>query len=115
MVDPHLRSMLCPHSPIPPAKQVGTIFESDSHPEKEPDGVQVVADVKRKLLQEGFDDVLVIGVGGIDSSNCGQVATAGGDGVAVIKALCVADSAQLEAREIVRALKVHLLETPIWP
>ncbi|CAM9535947.1 unnamed protein product, partial [Hapterophycus canaliculatus] len=85
--------------------QVGTMFATQSHPGKVPEGVGMLNDVKRRLQAEGFGDVLVIGVGGIDASNCGKVVEAGGDGVAAIRCLCSSSDAEVEARHIMRGLR----------
>lgn len=85
------------------------MFPTQSHPGKEPEGVSLLTDVQRQLKAEGLGDVLVIGVGGIDASNCGKVAAAGGDGVAAISCLCVGDDTEGEAREIMAALRENLL------
>lgn len=81
------------------------MFATQSHPGKEPEGVGLLTDVKRHLAEEGFGNVLVIGVGGINASNCGKVATAGGDGVAAIRCLCDAASAEGEARKMMDSLR----------
>lgn len=85
------------------------MFPTQSHPGKEPEGVGMLSDVQRQLAAEGFGDVLVIGVGGIDASNCGKVTAAGGDGVAAISCLCLGDDTEGEARRITAALRESLL------
>lgn len=88
--------------------QVGTMFATQSHPGKEPEGVALLTQVRRVLKAEGLGGVLVIGVGGIDASNCGSVAAAGADGVAAIRCLCEGADAQGEAHRMVVALREHL-------
>lgn len=85
------------------------MFPTESHPGKEPEGVGVLSDVKRRLEAEGYGEVLVIGVGGIDASNCGTIAAAGGDGVAAISCLCSGDDTEGEARRIMAALRERLI------
>ena len=85
------------------------MFPTQSHPGKEPEGVGMLSDVQRQLAAEGFGDGLVIGVGGIDASNCGKVTAAGGDGVAAISCLCLGDDTEGEARRITAALRESLL------
>ncbi|CAM9552757.1 unnamed protein product [Scytosiphon promiscuus] len=92
--------------------QVGTMFATQSHPGKVPEGVGMLNDVQRQLQAEGFSDVLVIGVGGIDGSNCGEVVEAGGDGVAAIRCLCSSSDAESEARHIMRGLRGGSLVDP---
>lgn len=83
------------------------MFPTKSHPGKEPEGVGMLNDVRRELDAEGFGGVLVIGVGGIDASNAGKVAAAGGDGVAAISCLCKSEDAEGEARGITDALRAN--------
>lgn len=84
------------------------MFATQSHPGKEPEGLQMLNDVRRQLQAEDLSHVLVIGVGGIDASNCGKVVTAGGDGVAAIRCLCFSSDAEGEARSIVQDMRGSL-------
>lgn len=88
------------------------MFETQSHPGKEPEGVGLLRDVRRQLEAEGVGHVLVIGVGGIDASNCGQVAAAGADGVAAIRCLCEGPEPEREASRMVAELEKALLSAP---
>eukprot|EP00752_Nemacystus_decipiens_P015139 g13486.t1 len=88
--------------------QVGTMFATQSHPGKEPEGVEMLNDVRRRLQAEGLGGVFVIGVGGIDASNCCEVVAAGGDGVAAIRCLCFSSDAEGEARGMVRDMSRSL-------
>lgn len=98
--------ILAYHILVPPLTiQVGTMFATQSHPGKVPEGVGMLNNVRRQLQAEGFVDVLVIGVGGIEASNCGKVVEAGGDGVAAIRCLCLSSDAEGEARHIMGELK----------
>lgn len=81
------------------------MFETQSHPGKEPEGVGLLQDVRQRLEAEGLGRVLVIGVGGIDASNCGQVAAAGADGVAAIRCLCEGGEPEREASRMLVELK----------
>lgn len=85
------------------------MFATPSHPGKEPEGVEMLKDVRRQLQAEGFGRVLVIGVGGIDASNCGTVVTAGGDGVVAIRCLCFSSDPEREARRIVQDMRGGLV------
>lgn len=65
----------------------------------------MLSDVQRQLQAEDLGSVLVIGVGGIDESNCGEVVAAGGDGVAAIRCLCSSSDAEGVARRIVQDMR----------
>lgn len=84
------------------------MFATQSHPGKEPEGLGMLNGVRRQLQAEGLDSVLVIGVGGIDASNCGEVVAAGGDGVAAIRCLCASSDAEGEARRMVQSMSGNL-------
>lgn len=84
------------------------MFATQSHPGKEPEGVELLNEVRRHLHAEGLGRVLVIGVGGIDASNCCDVVAAGGDGVATIRCLCYSGDAEGEARGIVQDMRGNL-------
>ena len=81
------------------------MFATQSHPGKEPEGVELLDDVRRHLQAEGLSRVLVIGVGGIDASNCCEVVAAGGDGVAAIRYLCYSSDAEGKARGMVQDMR----------
>lgn len=85
--------------------QVGTMFSTTSHPGKVPEGVGLLSNVRHRLDAEGLGGVRLIGVGGIDRSNCGMIAAAGGDGVAAIRCLCNGVDPEDEASAIVKALE----------
>lgn len=84
------------------------MFATRSHPGKEPDGVLLLREVRQRLQVEGLTDTLILGVGGIDASNCGSVAESGADGVAVIRCLCETSDAEGEARRMVGSLRRHI-------
>jgi thiamine-phosphate pyrophosphorylase len=50
---------------------------------------------------------VLIGVGGVDESNCAEVLRAGGDGVAVISAVCRADDPAAAAVGLARRLQAE--------
>ena len=50
-------------------------------------------------------EVPVIGIGGINLSNLGEVIDAGADGIAVISAVCGAENPEAAARELVAAIR----------
>ena len=84
------------------------MFATQSHPGKEPEGVGMLNNVRRQLQAEGLDSVVVIGVGGIDASNCCEVVAAGADGVAAIRCLCLSSDVEGEARRIVQGMRGSL-------
>lgn len=84
------------------------MFTTLSHPGKEPEGLDLLNDVRRRLQVEDLGSVWVIGVGGIDASNCGEVVAAGGDGVAAIRCLCASDDAEGEAQRMILSMRGSL-------
>ncbi|CAM9724460.1 unnamed protein product, partial [Heterosigma akashiwo] len=80
---------------------VGTMFKTNSHPGKVPEGPESLKKIKLDMLDHsqntkdsnGAEEKLplVCGVGGIDGDNCVEVLKNGGDGVAMISTLCFAD------------------------
>ncbi|KAG5192402.1 thiamine-phosphate pyrophosphorylase [Tribonema minus] len=101
--------------------QVGTMFATQTHPGKVPEGPQLLAAIRAALNQahargELSDKrVLLLGVGGINEANCAQVIQAGGDGVAAIRSLCGADGS--DPRAVAQALLAALQSaaTPACP
>lgn len=81
------------------------MFTTTSHPGKVPEGVGLLSNVRHRLDAEEIGGVLLIGVGGIDRSNCGMIAAAGGDGVAAIRCLCNGADPEGEAYGIVQAFE----------
>jgi len=64
--------------------QVGTMFPTSSHPEKtQVEGV----DLMRRIRDIVGTDETLVGIGGINATNAGQVLKAGADAVAVIGAI----------------------------
>ena len=78
---------------------VGTIFPSNSHPNGETSGTEIIEEISNKL------SIPLIGIGGISEGNCLQVMEAGAAGVAVIGAISEAASPQLAAHDIFKVLK----------
>lgn len=87
------------------------MFATQSHPGKEPEGLRLLSEVRRRLDGEGLGRVLVIGVGGIDGENCGSVMAADADGVAAIRCLCSGDGADQEARRMLDAMRKTMVAT----
>ncbi|RDV36349.1 thiamine phosphate synthase [Bradymonadaceae bacterium TMQ3] len=71
---------------------VGAIFEARAvkSDASSPQGPELLRAVRRQVGEA----LPVVGIGGIDVQNAGQVAEAGASGVAVIRALCQADDPQ---------------------
>ena len=70
--------------------QVGTMFSTQSHPGKEPEGpgmLRQVASTVRAHAKDGHPPPFLIAVGGINERNCAETVLAGADGVAVISAI----------------------------
>jgi thiamine-phosphate pyrophosphorylase len=77
---------------------VGTMFVSPSHPGEEPAG----PDLMRRIAAEC--SVPLIGIGGINLSNVGQVMDAGASGVAVISSILAAPEPQEAAYQMKQAI-----------
>lgn len=74
--------------------QVGTMFETGSHPGKVPEGLALMKEVREAV----GDGTWLVGVGGIGEANAQEVIRAGSDGVAVISGIAAAeDPAQAAA------------------
>jgi thiamine-phosphate pyrophosphorylase len=82
------------------ANYVGvTVWPTQTKPEAEPrglNGVRAVADATA---------LPVVGIGGIDASNAGEVIAAGANGVAVVSAVGAAPDPVEATRELVRAVE----------
>ncbi|CAM9192648.1 unnamed protein product [Choristocarpus tenellus] len=86
--------------------QVGTMFATQCHPGKIPEGVSLVRDIRRQLNLEGLSGVSIIGVGGINGGNCEAVLSAGADGVAVIRSLCNSNNPEANARALIDVMSL---------
>ena len=77
---------------------LGAIFATDSKPGVEPAGTG--------LLEEAASQVSIpiLGIGGIDQNNAGQVIRAGGHGVAVIRSILASSNPTVAAREIKQSM-----------
>jgi len=86
--------------------QLGTMFATATHPGKAPEGPPLAAAVAAALAARrppGAAPALV-GVGGVDAGNAGALAAAGCDGVAVIRAVALADDPAAAVRNVRAAL-----------
>ena len=78
----------------------GAVFATSTKADAgEPVGLQALAEICRGV------DIPVVGIGGINLHNAGQVIQAGAAGVAVISAIVAADDITLAANEIARVIK----------
>ena len=81
---------------------LGTIFRTESHPEKvEVEGLKLIQEAR-----ESFPSLNMIGIGGINDRNCDQVMRSGANGVAVIS--YIFDAA--DAASAVRDMKARMFE-----
>ena len=82
---------------------VGTMYTTRSHPGAAPAGPELMRQISRLC------DLPLIGIGGINESNLGEVLAAGATGVAVITRILDASDPEAVARQ----LKQAMLE--VWP
>lgn len=83
--------------------QLGTMFPTQTHPGKVPEGPGLATACRRAL--DALDvRPLLIGVGGVDATNAAALVEAGCDGVAVIRGISDAPDPEAAARAICRAL-----------
>lgn len=69
---------------VPPSYiQVGTMYPTQSHPDKVPEGVSLLRRVRKAL----GPSQMLIGIGGINEKNIAEVVENGADGVAVISSI----------------------------
>ncbi len=80
---------------------VGDIFGTTAKEGTRRASPERLAEVKRAV-----GSVPVIGIGGINRGNLGEVIAAGADGIAVISAICGADDPEAAARELVEAMNL---------
>ena len=77
---------------------VGTIFATSSHPGQEPAGPELIRRIASNC------SLPLVGIGGIDESNLGQVMDAGAQGVAVISSILAAPDPEQAARRLSQAM-----------
>lgn len=77
---------------------VGDLYGTASKTGTRPASVDRLAEVRAAV------SLPVIGIGGINASNAAEVMAAGGDGIAVISAVCAADDPRAAAEELVRVI-----------
>ena len=83
---------------------LGTIFPTASHPGARAGGLGLVREVAAAV------DVPLLGIGGIDASNVGQVVAGGAAGAAVITAITTATNPAAAASSLLDAM--HLAAVP---
>ncbi|MCH8744412.1 MAG: thiamine phosphate synthase [Chloroflexi bacterium] len=77
---------------------VGTMFASRSHPVEEPAGPGLLRGIASQ------SQLPLIGIGGIDATNAGEVMDAGAQGVAVIRSILASDDPKSAAQQIKQAM-----------
>ncbi len=82
---------------------VGAMFSTASHPGIPPAGSGLLKDVRRRL-ERGGRSLPILGIGGINESNAGEVMRAGATGVAVITAILGASDAGQAAAGLKREM-----------
>ncbi len=88
---------------------VGAMFSTPSHPEVSPAGPGLLHDIRR-LLDANGSSIPLVGIGGINGSNAGEVMRAGATGVAVITSILAASDAGKAAARLKREM-LNSLET----
>ena len=84
--------------------QLGTMFATQTHPGKVPEGPGLATECRRALDELEAPPPLLVGVGGVDATNAATLVEAGCDGVAVIRGISDARDPEAAARAICRAL-----------
>jgi thiamine-phosphate pyrophosphorylase len=106
----HLSLSRATHSPIEAAAAarsgadyvvLGTLFESPSHPDREPLGLEGLRETRQAVLSP------LIAIGGITSENAADCMNAGADGLAVMRAILEASDAAEAARNLCLAMSVR--------
>ena len=77
----------------------GTIFASRSHPDRPTAGTELLRQIKQHA-----PSLPVLGIGGINATNAGQVMEAGADGIAVISAILLAEDIPHSVQELRRTI-----------
>ncbi len=77
---------------------LGAIFASDSKPGVEPAGIGLLEEAASRV------SIPVLGIGGIDQNNAGQVIRSGGYGVAVIRSILASSNPAQAVREIKQSM-----------
>jgi thiamine-phosphate pyrophosphorylase len=76
----------------------GTVFQSRTHPDEPPQGVGLLAEVRRRVR------IPVLAIGGVTEENVAETARAGAEGAAVIGAILAANDPERAARGLAAAL-----------
>jgi thiamine-phosphate diphosphorylase len=77
---------------------VGSMFPTGTKPDFQLVGPQLVRKLRPQI------HVPLVGIGGIDQDNVGEVIGAGADGVAVISAVCAAPDPERATRQFLEAI-----------
>ena len=87
---------------------VGTMFASNSHPGEEPSGPGLLS----RIASAGVD-IPMLGIGGINERNVGEVISAGAHGVAVITGILAHDDPRAAAERIKNSLADAAAPDPV--
>ena len=88
---------------------VGTMYETRSHPGAAAIGPSLVREIAKRC------NVPMIGIGGINPGNLGEVLHAGASGVAVIRNILGADDPEEAARSLKQAMLAEWASMPARP
>ena len=83
--------------------QVGTMFATLSKLGKNPEGPNLLQEIRR------FVSIPCIGVGGIEKDNVVDVMRAGASGIAVIRSVLMSDDPECAASQLYTAMEQHIL------
>ena len=83
---------------------LGAIFASDSKPGVEPAGIGLLEEAARRV------SIPILGIGGIDQNNAGQIIKSGGYGAAVIRSILASSNPEQAAREIKQSMAAAVLQ-----
>lgn len=79
---------------------IGPIFHSNTKPDLEPVGLEVVSKIKKKIR------IPLFAIGGINKGNIGKVKKAGADGVVVLSAVMTAQDIALATRKLNSSFRI---------
>ena len=83
---------------------MGAIFATDSKPGVEPAGTGLLEEAASRV------SIPILGIGGIDQNNAGQVIKSGGYGVAVIRSILSSSNPAVAAREVKQSMSAAVCQ-----
>ena len=84
---------------------LGAIFASDSKPGVKPAGIGLLEEAARRV------SIPILGIGGIDQNNAGQIIKSGGYGAAVIRSILASSNPGQAAREIKQSMSAPYIKS----